>query len=296
MEYISAKTIMSKVRYNGNQWFGIDYNMNLYRGCNHGCIYCDSRSEKYRIENFDRVRIKKDCILTLERELRKKKEKGVVGIGAMSDSYNKFEKEHKITRQALELLNKYNYGVSLETKSDLITRDVDILKKIVEKNNCIIKFTITTFDDELGKIIEPFVSSSSERFKALKELSSEGIFTGILLMPLLPYINDTKENILNMVREGSKNGAKFIYPGFGVTLRDIQKEYYLEKIERYFPKEAKLFKENYSHNYMNNIRNSREIWKVFTEECKKYNILYKMEDIIKEYKKDDCYPEQISMF
>ena len=135
MEFVKAKTILSKVKY-GSDWYGIDYNMNLYRGCSHGCIYCDSRSNCYHIDNFDIPKGKENALAILESELSKKKEKGVVGIGSMSDTYK----------------SKYNFGVSIDTKSDLILRDLDLLKEINSKNNVIIKFTITTPNDELSKI------------------------------------------------------------------------------------------------------------------------------------------------
>ena len=189
METIKAKTILSKVKY-GNEWYGIDYNMNLYRGCPHGCIYCDSRSNCYHIDNFDIPKLKENALLILEQELKSKKVKGVVGIGSMSDTYNPLEKENQITRQALKLISKYNFGVSIDTKSNLILRDIDLLKEINSKNNVIIKFTITTPNDELSKIIEPNVCISSKRLKAIKELSDNGIFAGIMMNPVLPFITD----------------------------------------------------------------------------------------------------------
>ena len=174
MEFIKAKTILTKVK-NGEQWYGIDYNMNLYRGCTHGCIYCDSRSNCYHIENFDLVRGKENALNILEQELVKKRVKGVIGIGAMSDTYNPQEIKYEQTRNALKLILKYGYGVSIDTKSDLILRDMDLLKEINKQNNVIIKFTITTPNDDLSKVIEPNVCVSSKRFKAIKELTNNGI-------------------------------------------------------------------------------------------------------------------------
>ena len=159
MEFVKAKTILSKVKY-GSDWYGIDYNMNLYRGCSHGCIYCDSRSNCYQVEDFDRVRAKKDEIEILSKELKSKRKKGIIGIGAMSDTYNPFEKTYLQTRQALELIKRYGFGVSIDTKSDLILRDIDVLKQINMNHNVIIKITITTPHDQLSKIIEPHVCVS----------------------------------------------------------------------------------------------------------------------------------------
>jgi DNA repair photolyase len=233
MEFIPAKTILQKTTY-GDQWFGIDYNMNLYRGCSHGCIYCDSRSDCYRIENFDVVRAKKDVPEILKKELQSKREKGVIGIGAMSDTYNPFEKQYEITRAALKLINKYNFSVSVETKSSLIVRDIDIYKEINRSQNVIIKLTVTASDDNLSKIIEPHVCPASERFKALKQLSDNGLFTGILLTPIIPFITDTEENIRQIVRLSSENGAKFVWSMGGVTLRENQRVYFYNKLDKHF--------------------------------------------------------------
>ena len=157
MEFIKAKTILSKVKY-GDEWYGVDYNMNLYRGCPHGCIYCDSRSNCYHIDNFDISKGKENAINILEKELSKNK-RGIVGIGSMSDTYNPMEKTYEQTRNALKLIEKYNYGVSIDTKSDLILRDLDILKEINKKNNVIIKFTITTPKDKLSKFSRRYGST-----------------------------------------------------------------------------------------------------------------------------------------
>ncbi len=287
MKYIPAKTIISTTKVYGDKWFGIDYNMNLYRGCNHGCIYCDSRSLKYRVENFDQVRIKKNCIEILEMELSKKRKKGVIGIGAMSDSYNPYEKKYKITRQALELLYKYNFGISLETKSKLILRDTDILNKINKSSNCIIKFTITTSDDYIAKKIEPFASLSSDRFKSIEKLSSEGIFSGVLMTPILPFINDNEENVIDIVKKSKNAGAKFVYGMFGVTLKDIQKNYYFEKIKVEFPNTIEKYNKYYNGEYVFYSKDYRRLNYIFKNECEKYGLLYKMEDIVKAYKKNE---------
>lgn len=150
MKEVNAKTILTKTK-NSTSWFGNDYNMNLYRGCLHGCIYCDSRSSCYQIDDFDTVRVKKDAIKILEKELFSKRKKGVVGIGAMSDTYNPFEKQLCVTRDALKLLERFHFGISLETKSDLIIRDIDIFKKINQHSDVILKMTITCSQDELSK-------------------------------------------------------------------------------------------------------------------------------------------------
>ncbi|GAA0071911.1 radical SAM protein [Clostridium sardiniense] len=297
MEYISAKKIVSNSIEN-NSWFALNYTMNIYRGCCHGCIYCDSRSSCYQIVDFDRVRAKENSTEIIGRDLRSKRKKGIIGMGAMSDPYNPFEKKYCLTREALKQVDKSNFGISIATKSDLITRDIDILKKIQEHSPVLIKITITTYDDKLAKSIERNVSSTTERFDAIKKLTDNGIYTGILLMPILPFINDNKENIINIVRKAHECGAKFIFAfGMGVTLRQNQREYYYKKLKDIFKDEdlSKKYIDTYGDRYEYTSINSKELWKVFKIECEKYGILYNMEDIIKDYKSK--YEEvQISLF
>lgn len=297
MEYIPAKTLISN--YNkDNWWFGINYNMNIYKGCSHGCIYCDSRSECYGLENFDRIRAKKDAIQIITNELRKKRKKGIIGTGAMSDPYNPFEKEMMLTRDALKEINNFNFGIAIATKSDLVLRDIDILKKIKSHSPTLIKITITTFDDELCKRIEPNVCVTSKRFKAIKELSNNGIFTGILLMPILPFINDNEENIVQIVRKAHECGAKFIFAyGMGLTLRGNQREYFYNSLIEKFPNKniVAKYKETFGNKYECASLNHKRLWYIFKNECEKLGILYKMEDIILAYK-SNYGNDQISWF
>ena len=295
MEFIKAKTILTKVK-DGSEWYGVDYNMNLYRGCSHGCIYCDSRSDCYHIENFDTVKGKENMLHILENELSKKRTKGVIGIGAMSDTYNPMEIEYQQTRGALQLISKYGFGVSIDTKSDLILRDIDLLKEINSKNNVIIKFTITTPDDNLSKIIEPNVCVSSKRLEAIKKLSDNGIFAGIMMNPVLPFITDKEEDIKKLVKLASSYGAKFIHTYMGMTLRENQRAYYFEKLDEKFPGLKEKYIKNYGDRYNCLAQNYKQLYKVFTDECDKYGILYKMNDIIRAYKKDSTNNEQISLF
>lgn len=295
MEFINAKTILTKVK-NGDLWYGIDYNMNLYKGCPHGCIYCDSRSNCYHIDHFDIVRGKENALAILERELISKKQKGVVGIGAMSDTYNPLEIKYEQTRGALKLLSKYGYGVSIDTKSDLILRDIDLLKEINEKNNIIVKFTITTPHDDLSRIIEPNVCVSSKRFAAIKKLTENGIYTGIMMNPVLPFITDKEEDIKELVRLASLSGAKFIHTYMGMTLRENQRDYYFEKLEQNFKGIKQKYIKYYGNSYDCTVLNARRLYQVFKEECDKYGILYNMKDIIKDYKKKIKKVEQLSLF
>lgn len=286
MEYIPAKTIVTKTK--SSEWFGIDYNMNIYKGCCHGCIYCDSRSDCYRIDRFDTVRAKEDALRIIRDDLRRKVRTGVVGTGAMSDPYNPFEGELELTRHALELIDAFGFGAAIATKSTLMMRDADILEGIREHSPVILKVTITTADDALAGKLEPHVASPSERFKMIEYLSGRGIFTGILMMPVLPFIEDTPDNVLAIVKRAHEAGAGFIYPAFGMTLRNNQREWYFDQLKRLFPER------DYTSEYIQRFGNSYEcrspvakkLWGVFAGECEKYGIYYRMKDIIHAYRKN----------
>ena len=295
MNFIQTKTILTKVKY-GDEWYGVDYNMNLYRGCPHKCIYCDSRSNCYHIDNFDLVRGKENALEILEQELSKKRTKGVVSIGSMSDTYNPFEKEYEQTRGALKLLSKYGFGVSIDTKSDLILRDIDLLKELNEKNNVIIKFTITTPKDDLSKIIEPNVCVSSDRLKAIKTLSDNGIFVGIMMNPVLHFITDSEEDIKELVKLASQHGAKFIQSFMGMTLRENQRDYYYDRLDEHFKGLKEKYIKTYGDSYNCPAPNYKHLYKVLTDECDKYGILYNRKYIIKAYKKKAEDNEQVSLF
>ncbi len=284
MKTIPAKTILQKNR--SSEWFGNDYNMNLYRGCCHGCIYCDSRSECYHVENFDTVHAKENALVILRDELRRKVRSGVIGTGAMSDPYNPFEEKELLTRHSLELISAYNFGVTVITKSPLITRDIDIYREISDHSPVLCKMTITTADDELCRIIEPNVSVSSERFNALAQIASSGIFTGITLMPILPFINDTEDNIRRIVRTAHECGVRCIYPFFGVTLRTNQREYFFNELDKRFPDTGlrERYIKQYGSRYECVSPNVKKLWKLFTEECERFGILYEMKSIIRAYK------------
>lgn len=294
MEFVPAKTILARPK--DDSWFGNDYNMNLYRGCCHGCIYCDSRSDCYGVEDFDRVRLKRNALQILEGELQKKRKKGVVGVGAMSDPYNPFEKEMKATRGALKLLDEYGFGAALDTKGTLVLRDIDLIERISQKSCVNIKVTITTADDSLSKLIEPYAPASSERFRAIRELSRAGIFAGVLFTPLLPYITDTEENVTTMVRLAYENGARFIFPMFGVTLRQNQRDYYYKKLDEHFPGISRKYRSVYRSNYYCGSPQTKKLRNLFQDECRKYGLAFQMRDIIAAYKKTEPRVEQLSLF
>ncbi|MEA3446132.1 MAG: radical SAM protein [Bacteroidota bacterium] len=185
---ITAKGILSALKNGPDPWFGISYNMNLYRGCQHQCIYCDSRSECYQIENFADILIKENAIELLAKALRNKRKKGTIGTGSMNDPYMPIEEKTYLTQQALKTIRHFRFPVHILTKSDLVLRDADIIKEI-SRVYAAVSFTITTADDNLSRITEPGAPESSKRFTAIKELSAKGIYTGIMLMPVLPFIS-----------------------------------------------------------------------------------------------------------
>ncbi len=281
MQTVPAKTIVTRCKSTG--WFGYAYNMNIYRGCCHGCIYCDSRSDCYRIDDFDTVRAKENALAVIRDDLRRKVRTGVVGTGAMSDPYNPFEAGELLTRHALELLNAFGFGVGIATKSDLILRDIDILQEIRTQSPVIAKLTVTTPHDALSAQIEPGAPVSSKRLQTVAALSNAGIFAGILLMPVLPFIEDDPADLLRLVDLAHQSGARFIYPGFGVTLRQNQRLWYYSQLDARFPGLKEKYQRRYGDAYHCTIPNVRRVWAAFTARCDQYGILYKMQDIVRAY-------------
>jgi len=259
--------------------------MNIYRGCSHGCIYCDSRSDCYRNTDFGTVKVKEDALRIIRDDLRRKVKTGVVGSGAMSDPYNPLEKELKLTRNSLELINAYNFGASLCTKSSLITRDTDVLKDISSHSPVILKMTITAYDDKLSTQIEPNVSPSSERFKALKELSDAGLFCGVLLLPVLPFITDNEENIKHILHASKDAGAKFVYSYMGMTLRQGNREYFYHQLDKLGMSEVKdKYQKRFGLRYNITSPQMKKLWSAYQEECVKLGLLFSMKSIILHYK------------
>ena len=235
MDTVPAKTILTRNK--DTSWFGSDYNMNLYRGCSHGCIYCDSRSTCYHVEDFDRVCVKENALVLLRDELRRKVRTGVIGSGAMCDSYNPFERTELVTRHALELMDAFGFGASMLTKSPLILRDTDLYQEISTHSPVLCMMTITTADDGLSKKIEPGVPASSERFAAVRAMADQGLYTGVVMTPLLPFLEDTEQNIREMAKRTADTGARFLYGIMGVTIRDGQREYFYDALTKRFPGE-----------------------------------------------------------
>lgn len=280
MDYIPAKHIL--IRSKSTVWFGTDHTVNLYRGCCHGCLYCDSRSDCYRNPNFDRVTAKADALRILRDELARKVRPAFIGMGAMSDPYNPFEEELLLTRHALELIDAYDCGAAVDTKSDLIVRDVDLYQSIQRHSPVICKITITTVDENLAAKVEPRAPSPARRLAAIRKLAEAGLFCGVLLMPVLPFLEDRPEQVLAVVDRSADAGAKFIYPGFGVTMRQGQREHFLRELDRAFPGEnlSQRYLARYGDRYRCPSPRARALWEVFTARCRERGLLYQMSHIV----------------
>lgn len=277
MEYIPAKRLLIRNRDTG--WFGTDYTLNLYRGCCHGCIYCDSRSACYRIDGFDRVRAKENALPLLRDELRRKIRPGFVGLGSMSDPYNPYEAELQLTRRALELLDACQFGAAIATKSDLIARDIDVLSAMKEHVPVLCKVTVTTTDEALAAKLEPHAPSPARRLEAVRRLAEAGIFTGVLLMPVLPFLEDSADSVLAVTEAAARAGARFVYPAFGVTMRTGQREYFLQRLSEISPDLPGRYLRQYGDRYECPSPRAKALWEAFSRRCRKLGMLYQMKTI-----------------
>ena len=233
MRYIQAKSILSRLRQT-DSFFGIGYSMNLYRGCQHACIYCDTRSLCYQVGDILQISVKENAIELLEKELAaKRSKKATIGTGSMNDPYMPIEADLQLTRRALQTIAKYRFPVHVITKSNIVERDVDVLQEI-SSTYAVVSLTITTSDDVLAKKLEPNAPATSLRFKAIEMLAKHGICTGVTMMPLLPYINDTKDNITNILTRAKDSGASYVMPMFGVTLRAGSRDYLYKAFDKCF--------------------------------------------------------------
>lgn len=263
-------------------WFGANWTVNLYRGCCHGCIYCDSRSSCYGIADFDQICIKENALAILRDDLQRKIQPGVISLGSMSDPYNPFEAKYNLTGRALQLFDAYGFGVSIATKSDLILRDRDMLNLLSEHVPVLCKFTVTTIDEELAARVEPNAPSPTRRLAALAELAAAGLFTGVLLMPVLPFLEDSTAQVLAVVDAAAQAGAKFIYPTFGMTMREGQREHYLKALDRCFPDQglSQRYVRQYGTRYTCASPQAKTLWTAFTRRCQEKGLLYEMKHII----------------
>lgn len=273
--------------------------MNIYRGCLHGCIYCDSRSLCYQMKHkFEDVEVKANAVELLENALRRKRNKCMIGTGAMSDPYMPIEEKLGNMRKCLEVIERYGFGVTMITKSTKVLRDLDLLKKINEKSKCVVQMTLTTYDEYLCRIVEPNVETTYERFRALEILHDNGIQTVVWLCPILPFINDTEENIRGIldycVRAKVKGIINF---DMGVTLRDGNREYFYKKLDEHFPGLKEKYIRMYGNSYQLSSPNSRQLNMIYKSECIKNGIMCDVNECFEYLNKyEDKYGgEQISL-
>ncbi len=272
--------------------------MNIYRGCTHGCIYCDSRSVCYGFtHDFEDIEVKANAPQLLEKALRSKRKPCMIGTGAMCDPYMHCEKELKLTRTCLEIIERYGFGVAVQTKSDLILRDLDLLKSINEKAKCVVQMTLTTCDEKLCSIIEPHVCTTQERVKALKVFRDNGIPTVVWLSPILPFINDTKDNIDGILDYCIDAGVKgIICFGMGVTLREGNREFFYSALDRHFPGMREQYHKKYGYSYELASDNSNELMRLFIKRCKQHGIMYNVDECFAYLHEFPEKFEQISLF
>jgi len=248
--------------------------MNLYRGCTHGCIYCDARSSCYRMDHaFEDVEVKSNAAELLEYTLRRKRSRCMIATGSMSDPYQPCEKDLRLTRRCLELIDRYGFGLSIQTKSDLILRDLDILESINSRTRCIVEMTLTTFDEELCKTLEPNVCTTKRRAEVLNILRDAGIPTIVWLTPVLPFINDTEENIRGILEyciEAQVHGVLTF--GFGLTLREGDREYYYQKLDEHFPDMKEKYIRVYGNDYELPSPHEEKLTDFFHRTCEAYHI------------------------
>jgi DNA repair photolyase len=261
---IQAKTLLAHIA-RPDGMFGIRYNMNIYRGCQHQCIYCDSRSECYGIEDFDDVLVKVNAIERLEDELPRKRAKGLIGTGSMSDPYGPVEADYRLTGRALEVIARYGFAVHLITKSDLVLRDADVLAEINARARATVSFTITTPHDDLAMHLEPGAPPSSRRYAALAALASRGIDVGVTMMPILPFIEDAEEDVREIVTRAKECGARYVMAGWGLTMRDRQREYFYRELDRLFPGLRPRYERAYGNRYGCPPPNVRRLEAVFED-------------------------------
>lgn len=277
---------------------GGHYGMNIYRGCTHGCIYCDSRSKCYQFTHpFEDIEVKQNAPELLERALRSKRKRCMIGTGAMSDPYMHCEETLRMTRKCLEIIKKYDFGIAIQTKSDRILQDIDLLDEINRSAKCVVQMTLTTFDDELCGILEPNVCNTKRRIEVLEQFQKRGIPTMVWMTPLLPYINDTVENITPILNECARVGVKgVIVFGMGLTLREGDREYYYEALDRHFPGLKERYIREFGYAYEIPSPNTRQLWEVFHKICREHGMMDNAEECFRYMNElPEKYP-QMSLF
>jgi len=287
MHYADYKTILSPK--NG---------MNLYRGCSHGCIYCDSRSVCYQINHeFEDIEVKRDAVLILESQLRRKRKPCMIGTGSMCDPYLPLEEELRLTRQCLELIERHGFGLSILTKSARILRDMDLLTAIGAKTKCVVQVTLTTFDEDLCRMIEPNVSTTYERFLVLEAMRDAGIPTVVWLCPILPFINDTEENLQGLLDYCVRAKVHGIVCfGFGMTMREGNREYFYRELDRLFPGMKGRYIRLFGNNYACNSPNNAMLMDIYKKTCRQHGILWKPEEVFAYLREFETEERQLSLF
>lgn len=272
MHYVKTRGILSK-----------NNGANLYRGCTHGCIYCDSRSTCYNMKhNFEDIEVKENSLELMDVALRRMKEKTMIGLGSMSDPYMPIEEKLGYTRKLLELVYKYKHGFTCITKSDLILRDLELLKKINNETKAVVQLTLTCTDEHTSKIIEPNVISTNKRIRILKKLDKENIPAIVWMTPVLPYITDTYENITEILDKCIKyNVYGIICFGMGMTLRDGNRQYYYKKLDKHYPGLKDRYIKQYKNSYQLASPHNNELMQIFKQKTSQHNILNKPDEIFK---------------
>lgn len=274
--------------------------MNIYWGCSHGCIYCDARSTCYQMEHpFEDIEVKINAPMLLEQALRKKRKRCMIGTGSMSDPYLHLEEKLGLTRRCIELIDAYGFGLAIHTKSDLILRDLDLLKSINQKTKCVVQMTLTTFDEMLCKKLEPNVCTAARRIEVLNIMKEEGIPTVVWMTPILPFINDTKDNIQHLL-DACKQADVYgiITFGLGLTLRDGDRQYFYRKLDEHFPGVKEQYINRYGNAYELPIPKERELYAMLQQECKAAGMEWRS-DVIFDYMRrfeDRQAGEQLSLF
>lgn len=272
--------------------------MNIYRGCQHGCIYCDARSNCYQMNHkFEDIEVKENAPELLENALKRKRRKCMIGTGAMSDPYIPLEKELKMTRKCLEIIDRYGFGVTVHTKSSSVMRDIDLFRSINNKSKAVLQMTLTTTDENLCKIIEPNVSSTKERFETLKTFNENGIPSVVWFSPFLPFINDTQENIDGLLKyciDAKVRGI--ICFGIGLTLRDGDREYFYNQLDRHFPNMKERYIYTYGNSYQLTSRNNNVLMNRIAEVCRKHGIMFGVDNVFSYMHQFESKTEQLSLF
>ena len=290
MHFVDAKRILT----GSGGYFG----MNIYRGCTHGCIYCDSRSRCYQFTHpFEDIEVKQNAPDLLEMALKSKRKKCMIGTGAMSDPYMHCEEELRLTRRCLKVILDNGFGVAIQTKSDRILRDIDLLSEINRSAKCVVQMTLTTYDDDLCQILEPNVCNTKRRIEVLEEMRKNGIPTIVWLTPILPFINDTEDNIKAILNECVRVGVKGIIDfGMGLTLREGDREYYYAALDRHFPGMKECYIRRYGNAYKLPSPNAKELMGLFQRICKDNEIMRTPDECFRFMQElPDKYP-QMSIF